>query len=346
MIWKECSATFAGASPSRMIAILSLAAAAMAGIGYWVYVMGVPAFVEMTTYGYGHTSPSSDRSALNATVRVLTVILYVFGGMLLAASAATGVTIEREKDTWTSLTSTPLGSGEIILAKILGTFWRVRGLLATLLFVWLVGLCCGAVHPLGFLAALAVASAALTFTAVLGTYFSLRSKSSGRAIAATLVTLGFLNGGYLICCFPVMSGHESLILTAGCSPAIVPFALLSFSELQDILYGPGSGLILFTGFLCLALYGPLTLGLFYLCLSRFELEVDRPRREFPGYSGRGNARGAVLDDEDDTLFAVNDRLAKKQIEQPLEPEIAEQPDPCTDPASHRREFSGEDLENV
>jgi len=355
MLWKECSATLAGASLFRMIALFTMAAAAVGGLGYWVVVMGVPAFLEMLTYGYGLTKPSSDRDALNVAVRIFTAVLYILGGLLLAASAATGITMEREKDTWTSLTSTPLEGGEIIQAKILGAFWRVRGLLAALLFVWLVGLFCGAVHPLGFLATITLASTCLVSVAVLGTYFSLRSKSSARAIATTIVTLVILSGGYMMCCIPVGHGPASILLIAGCTPVIVPYALVSFSEMADLLhrhaYGPSSALVIETGLLSVAIYGFLALGLFRFCLDRFEIEVDRPRREFPGYRGKGGARGPVLDDEDDededdALFEARDRLAKKRIEQPLEPEITEQPDPSMDPASQRRELSSTDLEDL
>jgi ABC-type transport system involved in multi-copper enzyme maturation permease subunit len=342
MIWKECSATLAGASLFRLIAFLTVATAAVGGLGYWVFVMGVPAFDEMVTYGYGHTTPSSDRLALNVAVRVFTGVLYVLGGLLLAASAATGVAMEREKDTWTSLTSTPLESGEIIQAKILGAFWRLRGLLVTLLFVWLVGLCCGAVHPLGFLAALALASAGLAFVAVLGTYFSLRSKSSARAIAATIMTLVICSGGYLMCCIPAFNNPESILVVAGCTPLIVPYALVSFPEMARMLtrddYGQRSTLIIQTGFLCLAFYGSLALGLYHFCLSRFELEVDRPRRVFPGLRGRDN-------DEDVTLIGAKDSRGKQQFAQSLGSELAEPLDSSAEPASPVREHSGGDLEN-
>jgi hypothetical protein len=350
MIWKECSATLAGASLFRMIVLFSVSAVVVGGMGYWALVMGVPAFFEMLTCGYGHTSPSLDRDALNDAVRIFTAVLYILGGLLLAASAATGVTMEREKDTWTSLTSTPLESGEIIKAKILGAFWRVRGLLIVLLFVWLVGLFCGAVHPLGFLAALAVASAALAFSAALGTYFSLRSKSSARAIAATIVTLVVVSGGYLMCCIPAFNNPESILVIAGCTPVIVPYALVSFPEMVRLLqpngYGPSPALIILTGFLCLALYGSLAFGLYHLCLGRFELEVDRPRREFPGYRGKDSASGSVLDDADDGVFAAEESLGRKRFEQPLEPEINEQPDASVEPAEERREHSGDDLEDL
>ena len=66
-------------------------------------------------------------------MRIFTGILYVLMALLLAASAATGITMEREKDTWISLVSTPLEGREILTGKILGAFWRVRGILVALL---------------------------------------------------------------------------------------------------------------------------------------------------------------------------------------------------------------------
>ena len=152
--------------------------------------------------------------------------------LLLGAGAATGITMEREKDAWTSLTVTPLEGQEILTGKILGALWRVRGILAALLFVWLIGLICGAVHPLGFLLAIVATAIDLTFIAVLGTYVSLRSKSSARAIAATIAILVFLNGGYLFCCMPAMNGPGSILFTAGVTPMIVTAAPFSFSDLE------------------------------------------------------------------------------------------------------------------
>src|SRR5262249_8993326 len=153
-------------------------------------------------YGYGSTGVSTDRNFLSLSVRILTAIVYILMGLLLGASAATGFTMEHEKDTWVSLVSTPLEGSEIVQGKILGALWRVRVLLGTLVLVWLIGMVCGAVHPLGFLLAIIATSVYSVFIALLGTSISLRFKSSARAIATTIAVLVFLNGGYLFCCFP------------------------------------------------------------------------------------------------------------------------------------------------
>ncbi|HWT78659.1 MAG TPA: ABC transporter permease, partial [Candidatus Methylomirabilis sp.] len=233
MVWKECSGTLSSPSLLRTVCLICLAVAAVGGLGYLVYRLGSPAFQEVLDYGYGSTGNQSARGDLSGGLRALTACLYVLTALLLGAGAATGITMEREKDAWTSLTVTPLEGQEILTGKILGALWRVRGMLAALLFVWLVGLICGAVHPLGFLLAIVATAIDLIFIAVLGTYLSLRSKSSARAIGATIAILGFLNGGYLFCCTPAMNGPGSILFTAGVTPMIVTVAPFSFSELEE-----------------------------------------------------------------------------------------------------------------
>jgi hypothetical protein len=224
--------------------------------------------------------------------------------LLLGAGAATGITMEREKDAWTSLTVTPLEGQEIVTGKILGALWRVRGILAALLFVWLIGLICGAVHPLGFLLAIVVTSIDLTFIAVLGTYLSLRSKSSARAIAASIAILVFLNGGYLFCCTLAMNGPGSILFTAGVTPMIVTAAPFSFSELEEFLrdpphtHEPSRTTIFMTGVFSLAFYGVSAFVLLHACLSRFETEVDRPRRGFSDYPDSVSREGIVFEEQE------------------------------------------------
>jgi ABC-type Na+ efflux pump permease subunit len=304
MIWKECSGTVSSPSLMRTVCLVCLTVAAVGGMGYWVYRMGIPAFQEVLDYGYGSTGTQAARDALSAGVRFLTACLYVLMALLLGAGAATGITMEREKDAWTSLTVTPLEGQEILTGKILGALWRVRGMLAALLFVWLIGLICGAVHPLGFLLAIAATSIDLTFIAVLGTYLSLRSKSSARAIAATIAILVFLNGGYLFCCTPAMNGAESILFTAGVTPMIVTAAPFSFSDLEWFLrdpphaYAPSPTTFVMTGVLSLAFYGVSAYALLHACLSRFETEVDRPRRGFSDNPDSVSREGIVFEEQE------------------------------------------------
>ncbi len=302
MIWKECSGTRSSPSLLGTVCLICLALAAVGGLGSLVYRLGSPAFQEVLDYGYGSTGNQSARDILSGGVRSLTACLYVLTALLLGAGAATGITMEREKDAWTSLTVTPLEGQEIVTGKILGALWRVRGILAALLFVWLIGLICGAVHPLGFLLAIVATSIYLAFIAVLGTYLSLRSKSSARAIAATIAILAFLNGGYLFCCTPVMNGPGSILFMAGVTPMIVTAAPFSFNDLDEFFrtYGPNRATptLVMTFVLSLAFYGVSAFALLHACLSRFEIEVDRPRRGFADDPERVSREGIVFEEQE------------------------------------------------
>ena len=304
MIWKECSGTLTSPSRARtgLLAIMSLAA--LGGLGYWVYELGIPAFREVLDFGYGSSGTISAREAFSGSVRILTAILYVLAGLLLGTAAATGVTMERERDTWTSLTSTPLEGSEILEGKILGAFWRVRTLLWALLVVWLIGLICGAVHPLGFLAAIGSLTVYLTFVAILGTYFSLWSRSSARSISWTIAILVFINGGYLFCCIPLIQGPGSILFTAGMTPMFVTAAPFSFSDLDEFSTGRGmfhyqdATLWIITAMVSLAFHGAAAFALYHACLNQFEIDVDRPRRFLGTYPQPVSAAGIVFVDED------------------------------------------------
>ena len=57
--------------------------------------------------------------------------------LAVAGASASSVTIEREKDTWVSLTATPLTGWEILRGKVMGAIWNQRGFAAVLVFLWL-----------------------------------------------------------------------------------------------------------------------------------------------------------------------------------------------------------------
>ncbi len=300
MIWKECSGTLSSSSHLHTMCLICLFGTAVGGLGYLVYRLGSPAFQEVLDYGYGDTGDQSARNLLSGGVRSLTACLYVLTALLVGAGAATGITMEREKDAWTSLTVTPLEGHEIVKGKILGALWRISGILAALLLVWLIGLICGAVHPLGFLLAILATTIDLTFIAVLGTYLSLRSKSSARAITATIAILLFLNGGYLCCCAPAMNGPESFLFTAGVTPMIVTAAPFSFSELDESFrsFAPRPEPIVLTFVLSLVFYGVAAVALLHACLNRFDIEVDRPRRRLAVDPERVSREGIVFEEQD------------------------------------------------
>jgi ABC-type transport system involved in multi-copper enzyme maturation permease subunit len=311
MLWKECTSTVGGGSIKRTIVMLLLGLVAAVGLGVWVYELGVPAFREVLEHGYGSTARWDGIESLSIGSRVLTGCLYVVVGLILGVVAATGVTAEHEKDTWVSLMVTPLERREIIRGKILGAFWRVRGIIAALLVVWLIGMVCGAIHPLGFLLALVATATYLAFIAGLGTFISLSCKSSARAIGLTVGSLVFFNGGYLFCCVPFLDGRESILAAAGVTPMVVTTVLFSFSEFHDFLnWRSVRDQILFvvTGVLSLGWYGIAARCLLKMCLERVESAFYRRRRDIQTYPVRVSSAGITFldDDRSDSDGSVQD----------------------------------------
>lgn len=305
MIWKECGGSLFAPSIFRMISLIALGLVALAGLGYWVYALGLPALREVRTYGYGILGPQRNREVMSISVRVFTTVLYILSGLLIAAAAATGVTSEREKDTWVSLTATPLSAREIVSGKFLGSIWRVRALLGALLLIWIIGLVCGSVHPLGLLLAVLMTSIYLPFVAALGTFISLASRSSARAISGTVAILVVLNGGYLFCCVPMMfsgPGSGGEIVFAGMTPFFVTMAPFSYEDLDGLLFQQYRDMSTFilAGIVSLVGYALAAVGLYLGCLSRFEIQVDRPRRELLGSLWPAHREGIVFEDESET----------------------------------------------
>ena len=114
--------------------------------------------------------------------------------LAVAGASASSVTIEREEDTWISLTATPLTGWQILRAKVLGAIWNQRGFGAVLVFLWSATLLTGAVNPLAVLASIALVGMLSWLVAAVGIYFSLHATSTSRALVSTILALCLING--------------------------------------------------------------------------------------------------------------------------------------------------------
>ena len=94
------------------------------------------------------------RRDLNVFLRVVSVSIFVLWSLGIASTSASGLTSEREEDTWISLIATPLTGREILRAKMIGPVWGLRpaGLPAVRALGDRPGL--GSIHPFGVLACL------------------------------------------------------------------------------------------------------------------------------------------------------------------------------------------------
>jgi hypothetical protein len=236
----------------------------------------VPAFRELAARGYGPAPEAFTMPTWNPLVRVLwdKLIMPADGPAAGQArlefnialrqisafsawayvldfygAAALGVKQERERGTWLGLIATPLSGWEILRAKMLGpVLSRLRGAL-TLIALWTVGLMAGAVHPLGFLAAVTGLAAAAWFCSALGVSTSLREGGMKRAghplalvvrhVAALGVTLlvGAISGALA---WSSLLSYEDVfsVVHSGAFPQFGTMGLVGTTALQTLMGVP------------------------------------------------------------------------------------------------------------
>ncbi len=237
MLWKEWYA------PSR----LSRTAVRLAAIVLGVLLLcpliepAWAAFREWQASWWDETTSLGARGDLNESLRQLNAGIYLLGLVAVAALAASSITGERERGTWTSLATTLVSGREIVIAKVSGTLRAVRGLSMPFLTLWGIGLATGSVHPLGVLAAAAGLIIYARYAAALGVLFSMVSSSSDRAIAAALLALLTSNAIALLF-IPLdligpLGGSWQTVWLAGVTPLVEWVSLASPVEIRWWLEG-------------------------------------------------------------------------------------------------------------
>jgi ABC-type transport system involved in multi-copper enzyme maturation permease subunit len=203
--------------------------------------------------------------------------------LAVAGAAASSVTIEREKDTWVSLTATPLTGREILRGKVLGAIWHQRGFAAVLIFLWALALISGAAQPLGILSSIALVALFTWLVATVGVYASLRGSSTSRAIGSALTALVVLNG-YPLYLYLFLRGRldwDYSYSVLGMMPSLSAWSLVPgqifgarFWKLIDGTgFTPPSSLF---GPAVLFLYAAVALALTRRIIGQFDRWLDRP----------------------------------------------------------------------
>ncbi|WP_406701002.1 ABC transporter permease subunit [Singulisphaera sp. Ch08] len=281
MMWKERYVS--RTSLVTKIAVIAIVFAVLCGLGYLTYDFGKPAFIEVIANGYGAFGGESARNEFNTYLRFMCTLMYVVLALAVASSASSGLTSEREEDTWMSLVATPLDGVEILRAKMVGALWAQRWLVGVLIFHWVLGLAAGSVHPLGVVAVALETSVYLGFAIALGTYFSVGAKTSARALVATIGTMFLVNGAYLMCCIPFQTW--SWLQAVGVTPMVEAVSLLSFADFRDLSYGKIRGgnswesIDMMAGaFVSVVCYAVAAIVLTLRALDRFDVEAGRPSR--------------------------------------------------------------------
>ncbi len=267
MIWKEV--------------VVERAAGRVAMLVLMLMVLG-PALWFAREMGRGRMS----RDALTQYVLLVgtgTACLGLLGSVLRGAASVTG---ERERGTWDLLLSTPLEPLEVILGKLAGALYAVRGVGLILVVLWLGGVATRAVSVVSVFIACVQLAVLSVFSGLLGITFSLTLRSSAWAMAAALGTSLFLGGGYLFCCVPFLRGGADVqIALAPC----VPFLLsIPFLWADRSFLGPGSEL--FTAVLAgMAFYFVGALALFAIAVASFDDWTGRVQRRPDRASARPGA---------------------------------------------------------
>jgi ABC-type transport system involved in multi-copper enzyme maturation permease subunit len=155
--------------------------------------------------------------------------------LLLAARGAGLVTIEKERDCWVSLLSTPLTGREIMTGKLLGNLYAMRWGLLLLAVAWV----CGIILDVRYLFVSAAMAAAFVlcawFVTDVALAYSLRSNTTLRALGFSLATTLFIGGGYLMCCCPILAigrvDDDSMAVgLAPCMPFLFTAPSVAFAE--------------------------------------------------------------------------------------------------------------------
>jgi len=182
----------------------------------------VPAFKEVASQGYGAapgavaasdespfarvlvnpvlisaavgTLPGQARLQFNTVLRQFSTMFSLLFVFSIVGSATQSWETEWKRDTWLSLLATPLTGWEILRGKLLGAIWRAHGYALTLVSLWMAGLLAGALHPVGFLTALAALACSGGFSAALGLSIAFRADGANAARNRLVKTFNLLAG--------------------------------------------------------------------------------------------------------------------------------------------------------
>ncbi len=232
---------------------------------------------------------------MNVWCRVATGGLGTLLLLATAVRAAGVVSGERDRDTWISLMSTPLGAWEMLRGKWLGCVLGVRRGVGVLMLVWAVSLACRAVEPVMVVAALVALGVYVGTFAWVGIFCSLTARTTLVATVRAVAAGVFLVGGYWVafglCCLAPLSlvggrggdfnGLASLLL--GCTPPAVLgwLPLQQFDRAEMLYFRHDDGLGPLAPVLGLGLWAGFGLLLGRTCLTAFTRITNRGRDDVP-----------------------------------------------------------------
>jgi ABC-type transport system involved in multi-copper enzyme maturation permease subunit len=250
-----------------------------------------PALYLFYFYGSVAVAVRNDRLAdyLNLWVRAVALLLGSAMLLQVAVQAAGAVSGERDRDTLDSLLATPLDNHSILFTKWLGSIVSPRGAGSCLGLVWLLGLVCGALHPLAVPAFLGAWLVYAAFVASLGLFFSvLKPRSHAATFWTVFALLGVLLASVLAAQDVTdwwLTGHEAVTLVP---PAALGLLAFSPANYRLLLAGQTEESLRALPF-SLAFWAVWAWALFALTGRRFQVAFGRK----PGAASRGKWPSAL-----------------------------------------------------
>ncbi len=231
-------------------------------LAYFTLFFASRAFVELWNHGYSAVTASARRPELNllfrfflddsgpgvpidaartdfniflrfATCTILFMLALVSTGIAMDLLAA-----ERTKETWNSLIATPLSGRDILLGKFRAALWRLRGILLTLVLLWVLGLLSGALHPLGFLAAFLILASSTSLSLVFGLWLVLKITDRNAATGQGLMTATFVPMISAALPFLLPAAFSSVLWGAASTPLVAWLSLVSYRDVHHVLHHP------------------------------------------------------------------------------------------------------------
>ncbi len=200
MVWKEVYAERGAASQWYILVPVILLIGGT--ISYLLWAVWVYSAYKNGSGYDGQSFWTQWREEWNAWVRTVGTILACLMLFGVAIRAAYSIRVERDRESFDSLLTSPLSSEEILYGKWLGSILSVRLMMGLLALVWGLGLLTGGLHILAaplLVVAWCIYAGAM---ASVGLWFSLVSRSSARAVLYTILAVVGLSVGHWLIWLP------------------------------------------------------------------------------------------------------------------------------------------------
>jgi hypothetical protein len=226
VLWKELYTCQASGLSQLVGLIIWLSVFALA-VGVFEF-LSRSSFQEIQDFGYWSRGRDDSRTDFNLLLRCGTMLFFLVHTLILTGMAAERIGLERVRQTWTSLLTTPLTGAEILRGYRRGITIRLGAFALAGVAFWTFGLAAGAIHPVGFVAVILYLIVTTCFCAALGSSLSLWSRDAAAAGSLPMGILMFLLALSAVSFVP--SPLASVVWSVGSPPFLASEVLISFRD--------------------------------------------------------------------------------------------------------------------